>query len=122
AVRRRDGRPARLRRHPGLVLELVAAGLVTPQKGATHPKANVITRALGTSPHVAVETLSLALKANDRVLLCSDGLSRSLEDRDVAERCDIEPLADRLLQNALQRDASDNISLVIVEAAAGAAS
>ncbi|HLV08441.1 MAG TPA: hypothetical protein VKY80_12270, partial [Croceibacterium sp.] len=65
--------------------------------------------------------LSLALKANDRVLLCSDGLSRSLEDRDVAERCDIEPLADRLLQNALQRDASDNISLVIVEAPAGAA-
>lgn len=117
----RNGRPELLTRDHSLVQELVEAGLVTPDKAATHPKANVITRALGTSPHVAVEALSLALKANDRVLLCSDGLSRSLEDRDVAERCDIEPLADRLLQNALQRDASDNISLVIVEAPAGAA-
>lgn len=88
----RNGRPELLTRDHSLVQELVEAGLVTPDKAATHPKANVITRALGTSAHVTVEALSLALEANDRVL-----------------------------QNALQRDASDNISLVIVEAAAGAA-
>src|SRR5690606_8090740 len=116
-----NGRPELLTRDHSLVQELVEAGLVTLDKAATHPKANVITRALGTSAHVTVEALSLALEANDRVLLCSDGLSRSLEDRDVAERCDIEPLAERLLQNGLQRAASVNTSLVIVEAAAGAA-
>ncbi|MBS0480102.1 MAG: serine/threonine-protein phosphatase, partial [Proteobacteria bacterium] len=50
----------------------------------------------------------------DRVLLCSDGLSRSLEAGDIAAD-NIDALADRLLANALARDGSDNVSLTLIE-------
>jgi serine/threonine protein phosphatase PrpC len=105
-----------LTRDHSVVQELVEAGLVEADRAAHHPHANVITRALGIAPEPDMETMSVALQPGDRVLLCSDGLSRSLNDRDVQGRLPLELQADRLLTNALQRDGGDNTSLVLVEA------
>lgn len=111
----RHGSLRLLTRDHSVVQELVEAGVVDAAHAADHPQANVITRALGTSPHLTLETLSATLMPGDRVLLCSDGLSRTLANDDLQGQFEIDDMADRLLQNALQRNASDNISLVIVE-------
>lgn len=104
-----------LTRDHSVVQELVDAGLVEPARAPHHPQAHVITRALGVAPDASLETLSIALQAGDRILLCSDGLSRTLDERDVHGRPPLARQADRLLANALQRDGSDNTSLVLVE-------
>ncbi len=111
----RDEQLTLLTRDHSVVQELVDAGLLDPSQCARHPQANVITRALGIEPEPALETVSMALQPGDRVLLCSDGLSRTLAPRDVRGQCMLQEMADRLITNALHRDGSDNISLVLVE-------
>lgn len=103
-----------LTRDHSVVQELVDAGLIDARAAARHPQANMITRALGVDAAPDIETREIALNGTDMVLLCSDGLHRSLDPRDVTAGAGLETLADRLLTNALQRDGSDNASLVLV--------
>jgi len=114
----RDGELRLLTHDHSVVQQLVDAGVITAEQALHHPHANVITNALGTSAEVRIDTAEVNLIAGDRILLCSDGLSRSLSERDVVGDCGLDPLADRMLTNALQRDGQDNISLILVEIAA----
>ncbi|MBC9033393.1 serine/threonine-protein phosphatase [Sphingomonas sp. JC676] len=104
-----------LTRDHSLVQELVDAGVISNEAAATHPQANVVTRALGVEAELAIEKLAFLVSPDDILLLCSDGLSRSLEN-DAAESTNEpgEALADRLLSTALHRDGSDNISFVVI--------
>lgn len=111
----RDGALRLLTHDHSVVQQLIDAGMITPEQALHHPHANVITNALGTSVEVRIDTNAIQLMSGDRILLCSDGLSRSLSERDVAGECALDPLADRMLTNALQRDGHDNISLILVE-------
>ena len=97
-----------------LVQELVDAGLLPADRAESHPQSHVVTRALGVDDDPRLQTVSVRLKPGDRLLLCSDGLSRSLSGAD-ATGDTIETLADRMLGNALARDGSDNVSLALVE-------
>ncbi len=97
------------------VQQLIDAGLLDEAAAGDHPRANIVTRALGVAEHVEVDQVSVALRSGDRLLLCSDGVSRSLDPRDLAADAPIGPLADRLLAAALERDGSDNASLVLIQ-------
>lgn len=97
-----------------LVQELVDAGLLAADRAESHPQSHVVTRALGVDDDPRLQTVSVRLKPGDRLLLCSDGLSRSLVSTDAGGDA-IEALADRMLANALARDGSDNVSLVVLE-------
>jgi serine/threonine protein phosphatase PrpC len=95
-----------------LVQELLDQGLIDTSDAAHHPRAHVITRALGVDAAVEVECLSFAITADDVILLCSDGLSRSLDP--VAPSDPGNRGADQLLADALQKDGSDNISFLVI--------
>jgi serine/threonine-protein phosphatase Stp1 len=97
-----------------LVQQMVDAGTLDADDAAAHPKSNVVTRALGIEGLGVVETRGVALAPGDRLLLCSDGLSRSLDPRDLRPDLSLEDQADRLLLNALRRDGGDNTSLVLI--------
>jgi serine/threonine protein phosphatase PrpC len=86
------------------------------RSGATIVAAHVVTRAIGVSPTVAIDTVRVALAPGDRLFLCSDGVSRSLVAADIAMRDPVATVADRLLAAALERDGSDNASLILIEA------
>ena len=73
-----------------------------------------MTRALGVNDDPQLQTVSLNLMPGDRLLLCSDGLSRSLQTSEQLHG-DIDQLCDQLLATSLGRDGSDNISLVLIE-------
>jgi serine/threonine protein phosphatase PrpC len=112
------GAVRQLTRDHSVVQELVDAGLLTPSGAERHPQANVVTRALGIGALCEVETRRVPISLDDRILLCSDGLSRSLRPADLTD-APLEVLANMLLDQALARDGSDNISLVLIEAHRG---
>lgn len=115
AYRLSGGGAELLTRDHSVVQELVDAGLLTAQLAERHPKANVVTRALGVTDALEVEWRTVPWLAGDRLLLCSDGLSRSLLP-DIAAQ-PVERMADDLLAGALARDGSDNVSLIVAERA-----
>jgi serine/threonine protein phosphatase Stp1 len=117
----RDGTFSRLTRDHSLVQELVDAGHLNAKDAEHHPRANVITRAVGAS----AETLELdmvtgAAMPGDRFLLCTDGLSKAIDDAVLAGILRAGPpdqAADRMLATALDRRARDNVTAVVVEVA-----
>ncbi|HEU0043932.1 PP2C family protein-serine/threonine phosphatase [Sphingomonas sp.] len=117
AYRLRDGRAELLTHDHSLVQQFVDAGLLTPAQAETHPHANIVTRALGVDANPALDTVRVEVGA-DRFLLCSDGLSRSLRIDDFPAELPLAALGDRMIANALERDGSDNVSLVLIEIAA----
>lgn len=115
----RSGALKRLTRDHSLVQEMVDNGTLSEERARTHPRANVITRAVGAREAFEAESVFGAMHPGDRFLLCSDGLTGVVTDREIAEamiRAPLEAAAERLLDQALARGAPDNVTLVLVAA------
>jgi protein phosphatase len=102
-----------------VVAQLVREGYLTPAEAASHPRRNVIMRALGGEEDVDIDTVTLVLDAGDRLLLCSDGLTNCLTDeaiRDVLlHESDGEIAATTLVDAANAAGGQDNITVVVVD-------
>ncbi len=106
-----------LTRDHSLVQEMVDAGTIKADEARAHPHGNVITRAVGARASLDLDGAYGALRDGDTFLLCSDGLSGVLHDREIAEELRSAPAeraADRLIGRALSRGAHDNVTAVIV--------
>ncbi|MHB8645249.1 MAG: Stp1/IreP family PP2C-type Ser/Thr phosphatase [Thermomicrobiales bacterium] len=102
-----------------LVAEAVRAGQMTPDQAKSSRQRNVITRALGQRQKVDVDIFEVDLMADDVILLCSDGIHGIIEDEEmkqVAQALPPEQAANELIDLANNRNASDNVSVVIVKA------
>ena len=102
------------------VMEMVRRGLLAPEEARHHPQKNVVLRAVGTQPQVEVSLWDepFPLRAGDKWLLCSDGLSDLVEDAELLNAVqgqDLEAAGDTLVALARQRGGHDNISAVIAE-------
>ncbi|MBQ1821499.1 MAG: Stp1/IreP family PP2C-type Ser/Thr phosphatase [Clostridia bacterium] len=101
------------------VAELVRRGAITPAEAKTHPRRNLITRAVGTEARVKADIFSCEWKKNDMLLLCSDGLCGVLEDAEMAaflRNCtDLEATCATLIERALAAGSRDNITVVLVK-------
>ena len=103
---------------------LVASGALSPDEATRHPQRHVLTDCLGLAGDEAprVDVLEGQWRPGEVILLCSDGLSGELGDREM-ERIfqdgdvqDAQSLVDTLLQGALAAGAHDNVSVVAVGA------
>ena len=65
------------------VNEQVQSGVIDKDQARNHPLRNVVTRALGGKPELEVDVQALELVPDDRILLCSDGLTTMLEDSEI---------------------------------------
>ncbi|WP_226921290.1 PP2C family protein-serine/threonine phosphatase [Georgenia subflava] len=105
-----------------LVQEMVDAGTLEPGMARTHPRRNVITRAIGSGRDCAVDFWMLRVHPAERILLCTDGLVGELEDAEIAEVlgtvADPGQAAQTLLCRAVDGGASDNVTVVVVDAPA----
>ncbi len=102
-----------------LVAEAVRAGQMTPEQAKNSRQRNVITRALGQRQKVDVDIFEVDLMADDIVLLCSDGVHGIIEDaemKQVVQSLPPDQAANELIDLANNRNASDNVSVVIVKA------
>ena len=82
----RHGRLRRVTVDHSYVQELVATGHITDDEARTHPRRNIVTRALGIDPAVRVDAWTLPLVRGDRFVLCSDGLVDEVRDDEILER------------------------------------
>ena len=104
------------------VQEMVDIGVLTPEEAQHHPQANVVTRAVGATDALDFEMRHERIQPNDLFLLCSDGLTKMLSDGDIAEllaRTAITEAAAALVDNALARGATDNVTTVVVQCSEG---
>ncbi len=101
------------------VQELVAMGAITPEEALHHPKKNIITRALGVDSNVEADYFECTLARGDGILLCSDGLSNMVTDKEIFDCYMENALPDdvcrKLMKLALERGARDNVSIVLVK-------
>jgi serine/threonine protein phosphatase PrpC/CRP-like cAMP-binding protein len=113
----RNGRAHQLTEDHTIIQEQLKRGLITREQVATAENKNVITRAVGIQPSVAVDTLVTDLIPGDLYLLCSDGLHGYLSDDELPALLSAEPrakLSDSLTDLAVQRGGKDNITVVAV--------
>lgn len=96
----------------------VAAGQLRPDEARRAQHRNLLTRAVGSEPGVDVDLHSHELRAGDRWLLCSDGLTDPLDDTDLGEllgrRAAPAVVARSLVDLANARGGHDNVSVIVV--------
>ncbi len=104
------------------VWELYKLGQVYKDDISSHPRSNIITRALTVDPSMKPEHIKRCesdLQRGDWFLLCSDGLSYMLADSEIAgiimKSAHPEEAADELIRGANDHDGKDNITAVIIE-------
>ena len=102
-----------------LVERLVREGRLSRDEVSLHPQRNVITRAIGSEPEVAIDALPpLELRAGDRILLCSDGLTGPIDDREIQTLVEMigggQDTVDALVQAANEAGGPDNITVALV--------
>lgn len=102
-----------------LVEEMVKRGEISESDAKIHPNKNIITRALGTASDVMVDFFELEVDKTDRVLLCSDGLTNMVDEREILDIVNHEENMNdsisKLVEKANQHGGKDNISVILIE-------
>ena len=110
----------RLTRDHSYVQMLLASGAIGPEEVENHPDKNIITQCLGSQQLEALQVDSVkgSWQPDQCILLCSDGLTDELSDRNIAEILSQAPDSragvKRLLRAALKEGGHDNITLLLV--------
>lgn len=122
--RYRDGELAQITKDHTFVQRLVDSGRITPEEALVHPRRSVLMRVLGDvdgSPEIDTEIFEAV--PGDRWLLCSDGLSSYVDERDIVgvlERSlDPQSAADALVKITLDHGAPDNVTVVVIDVVDG---
>jgi len=102
-----------------LVAQYVASGAISAEEAEHHPQRNVITRALGIDWEIIVDSHTVNLRAGDRVLICSDGLTSMVPHAEIAAIMQDQPAPQAtgwaLVEAANQAGGEDNITVAIVD-------
>lgn len=102
-----------------LVNELVRTGQISKEDAEHHPRKNVLLRALGTERTVEMDIKTITFEEGDILLLCSDGLSNKVSEKEMVEvlvkESNLGQKADILIHLANEYGGEDNITLAIIE-------
>ena len=121
-----DSRLYQIRKHirqittdHSLVEEMVLSGEIEKEEMRTHPNKNIITRALGTIDDPKPDLFEVDISPGDVYLLCSDGLSNMLDDKEIeriASQADkpLSEIGQSLVDAANKAGGKDNISVVLI--------
>ncbi|MFL2099433.1 Stp1/IreP family PP2C-type Ser/Thr phosphatase [Desemzia sp. FAM 23991] len=119
AYRLIDGRLVQITDDHSLVGELMRNGQLTEEEALNHPQKNVLTRSLGVEETLGIDIDTYAYGSNNPILLCSDGLTNMVADKEIEKILNItEPLesqATMLIDLANERGGVDNITVIIID-------
>lgn len=98
-----------------LVNLLVEAGNITLEEAKTHPKKNILMKALGVSEKCELDIFDVSIESED-IMLCSDGLTNMLSDEQIEKvlidkELDAEEKIEKLIMKCNARGGNDNISI-----------
>ena len=114
----RDGKLHQITQDHSFVGELERSGQITKEEAETHPKRNLLMRAIGADSEIEVDTGSFPLLTEDIILLCSDGLTNMVSEADICAMLeksseDIESLPADLINRANENGGNDNITVLL---------
>ncbi|WP_309713959.1 protein phosphatase 2C domain-containing protein [Pseudolysinimonas sp.] len=119
-----DDKFSRVTRDHSVVQEMVDAGLINERQAEDHPDSNVITRAVGFRESPRPDLWMLPLRPGMRLLLCSDGLTKEVDDRGIRRHLaaggTAAETADHLMDAALAAGGRDNVTVVVIDVTAPA--
>lgn len=96
----------------------VEQGLISRHEAATHPHGNMITRAVGAAEELYIDFDIQEMQTGDRYMLCSDGLTKHLEDAEFEEMLSegsAEEACKELIALTLERGAGDNVTTIVID-------
>ena len=115
------GHLQQITRDHSLVADMVESGQMTKEQARTAPNRSIITRALGTAPDTQPDIYEINVKAGDRLLICSDGLSGMIEDKDIEDTLkrieDPQRCASVLVSEAITAGGLDNVTVIVADVA-----
>lgn len=103
-----------------LVEEMIRLGGLSREDARLHPDKNIITRAIGAKDEVEADFFTEELETGDIVLMCSDGLTNMLDDKEIEaillnpEKEELIQKGDALIKAANENGGKDNIAVVLV--------
>jgi serine/threonine protein phosphatase PrpC len=113
----RQGILKQLTKDHSLVQDQIDQGLITEEQARTHSMRNVILRAVGVRPSPALDTLRGPIFQGDLFLLCSDGLTDMVDDREISRilnmNSDVIQKSELLIDFAKKAGGKDNITVVL---------
>ena len=102
-----------------LVGEMLKNGSITEETAHDHPKRNILTKAIGISKHISIDLHNISVSSGNKILLCTDGLTNHVKNFEINEIVlkfqDVEGAAKKLVDTALSRGGTDNISVILIE-------
>jgi serine/threonine protein phosphatase PrpC len=120
----REGRIYQVSEDHSLVNEQLKAGTISADEAKRSRFKNIITRSVGFEQQVQVDLMGVELEAGDALVLCCDGLSNLVDDPEILQIVDESPLEaapERLVALANGRGGDDNITVIVIRAAASMA-
>lgn len=113
-----DGRITQITSDHSFVEALLTAGHITPEQAEQHPMRNVLYRALGQTEDVDIDMYYKRLHVGDRLVLCSDGLTRHVRPNEIArvalDNSNPDTVSQKLIDLANERGGEDNISVIVI--------
>ena len=115
----RTGALKQLTRDHTLVEKYVRRGLIDAATALTHPERHILTKSLGMGVDIKPELTSTPVTPHDMIMLCSDGLTKMLDDAAIASvlsRANGDPhrACHDLIEQALNRGGEDNVTVIVV--------
>lgn len=114
-----DGKLSQITNDHSLVWELARAGSITQAETRTHPQRNILTRAIGAAEAVQIDFDELAWAAGDILMLCTDGLTNMLDDRQIAavlaDKASLDSRLTALVDAANHAGGFDNITVILLQ-------
>ncbi len=115
----RDGELAQITTDHTFVQSLVDDGRISAEEASSHPQRNLVTKALDGRSEIEPDLSVREVRAGDRYLLCSDGLTgpvgRLTTLQEALELSDPQAACDRLVQLALRGGGPDNITVIVAD-------
>ncbi len=110
-----------LTRDHTLLEDHIQSGLLPPTTPSNHKFGHVLTKAVGIEPKIEADCSRHILEDMDKILLCTDGLMKMLDDQMILDIClnsrshTSQALCQDLIEAALQHGGRDNVTVVLIQ-------
>jgi len=114
----RDREISQLTSDHTFVQSLIDEGRISEEDARTHPHRNLILKALDGVHEVDPDLFTVRLAESDRILLCSDGASGSLDNRrlaDILSTGSPDFAAVELVRASLEAGSTDNVTCIVAD-------
>lgn len=115
----RGGKLQQITTDHSFVQEQISRGLLKPEDAEKSELRNMLTRSIGVGEDVDVDLFETSLTTDDHVLMCSDGLTKMLDDDQIESVfksiTDPEALVDELIKRANDAGGGDNVTVIIAK-------